>query len=339
MKAILLNSQNSISLSNIPIPKIENDEVLVKVQACGICATDIDMYHGKPEAGKQKFPVVIGHEFSGIVYSVGENVENIKINERVSIDPNMGCGECVYCKRNLPQFCKSRTMYGFNKNGGLAEYCVVKAKQIYELDNYLSFKDATFAEPLGCCIHAFEKCLINSPKQIAIIGGGTLGTLLLQLVLKKTSTTKILVVEPNEEKQKRAMKMGATYSMSPSTENCDLELKKHGFDWIDLVFDCVGSSQSIAFSCENVSRGGQVILVGIPKIEHNSNILAFDIFRKEIIITGSSLNPNCHKKALMYLKDKIIDASVLYDEVLPIEESLDVIKNYNPNLYKQIVVF
>jgi len=326
-------------MQDCPIPHIKKDEVLVKVIACGICKTDVDMYKGKAGAGKVSLPIILGHEFSGVVVRVGSYVTGIHIGAHVSVNPLKSCGKCKYCKKGMPQFCKKRIVYGTNKDGGMAEYCAVDYRQIYILENSMSFAESTLAEPLGCCIHAIDKLRngLCGIKQVVVIGGGTLGTLLLQILINNR-VEKIVVIEPNKIKQKRAMAIGATSAVSPYDSDIIASMNINGMDWVDAVFDCVCSKNTLNLACSIVRRCGEIILVGIPEISVSNTIDSFNIFRKEIVITGSCLNANCHGLALSYLSSGYINSKCIIEKIIPFREIISMYEQYDSYNGKIVVM-
>lgn len=218
----------------------------------------------------------------------------------------------------------------------MSEYCAVKESQVYSLDERISFDSAVFAEPLGCCIHAVEKSQLSCFDQVVIIGGGTIGMLLLQL-LKLKQAKKVLVIDTSAMKQKRALENGATAACSSTGDEFVDALHTYGMEWVDVVFDCVCTNQTINAACKAAHKGGEVVLVGIPNVNWNNSISAFDVFRKELLITGSCLNPQCHTKALDLLCCGQIKTDYLIGDRMLIEGALDCINSYNNDSGKQII--
>lgn len=330
MKALFLNEKHELFLKRVTNPTIQDNEVLIEVKACGICKTDVDMYKNKIGAGRVMLPIIPGHEFSGIVVGVGASVEGINRGERVSVNPVVSCGKCKYCLRGMRQFCKNRIVYGTNKNGGMSELCAVNHKQVYPFDSRLSYEDASLAEPLGCCLHAITKVSrgINNVEQVIIIGGGTLGMLLLQVLIYK-GVKKIVVVEPKEAKRGKAVILGASASVPPDKDEIKETLRCFDMEWIDVVFDCVGSSDTINLACEVVGRCGEVILIGIPDASETNKINVFDVFRKEVLFTGSCLNSDLHSTALSFLTSGTINTKLIIEKSIPLSDVVSVFNEYD----------
>ena len=340
MKALIMTETGKLVVNEMPLPTIHDNEVLLRVKACGLCKTDVDMFRMKTGAGRVSLPIIPGHEFSGIVDRIGASVKGLRCGDRVSIDPLESCGECHFCLRGMKQFCKKRVVYGTNRNGGMAEFCTVNYKQVYSIRSDLSFENATLAEPLGCCLHAIAKVNMDISKveQVLIIGGGTMGVLLLQ-VLKHKGVKKIIVVEPNEYKRNRAISLGADASVFPNIDSIVNALECNNMNWVDVVFDCVSSTETIRLSCKFVRRCGEVILVGIPDAFQTNAIDLFNVFRKEVMLTGSCLNSYWHSTALAYLNSNIIKAEFVIEKTLPIQEIISVYNEFDLFHGKVIVTF
>ena len=191
-----------------PVPKLEPDGVLVRVMACGICGTDVHIYEGDKGAADTTPPVILGHEFSGVVEAVGEKVSRVKAGDRVCIDPNSLCGACSYCRTGIGHFCENMVGIGTTVDGGFAEYCAVPESQVYRLAAGISFEEGAMAEPLACCLHGIDLCEIRPGSAVMVIGAGMIGLLMVQLA-KLSGVRLVAVLEPVEEKRIMALKLGA----------------------------------------------------------------------------------------------------------------------------------
>ena len=191
-----------------PVPKLEPDGVLVRVMACGICGTDVHIYEGDKGAADTTPPVILGHEFSGVVEAVGEKVSRVKAGDRVCIDPNSLYGACSYCRTGIGHFCENMVGIGTTVDGGFAEYCAVPESQVYRLAAGISFEEGAMAEPLACCLHGIDLCEIRPGSAVMVIGAGLIGLMMVQLA-KLSGVRLVAVLEPVEEKRILALKLGA----------------------------------------------------------------------------------------------------------------------------------
>ena len=159
----------------MPERQLFETEVLVKVGACGVCGTDVHIYHGDKGSAEVGPPVVLGHELSGTIVETGAGVKKLKCGDRVAIDPNQYCGECHYCKAGKKQLCENLYAIGVNRDGGFAEYCYVPEAQCFLLDNRVPLEHGAMAEPLACCIHGVDRAKIRLGDTVLVIGGGAIG--------------------------------------------------------------------------------------------------------------------------------------------------------------------
>ncbi len=339
MKALVLSEERKLLFHEVPRPIVKEDEVLIKVKACGICRSDVDMYHNKIGAGRPSLPIVLGHEFSGIVEQIGASVNNVSCGDKVSVDPHLYCGKCMYCQSGLKQFCKERISYGLSMNGGMAEYCAVKTSNVYKINNEnLSYEEITLSEPIGCCLHALKKVEISDINRAIIIGYGTLGSLLFRLLRAQNKDCGIAVVDKNVNREKMATKDGANCVCSIFGETAAL-LDDQGFADVDVVFDCVCNPETVAMACKTVKRCGKIILIGIPEVDIYDSDTMFNIFRKEIMVTGSCLNSYCHEEAISYLENGLIDNTDLKIQTISLDQAIDAFERYDYLEGKTIVTF
>ena len=172
MKAAVLERVKSFRVKDIPKPVLNPDEILVKVNVCGICGTDIKLYEGKYTA---RTPVVLGHEYSGEVVEVGNGVKNIKVGDRIVPDPNESCGACYWCRSAKPCFCNDLAAYGVLRDGGFAEFTKLTERGAHKIPEQLDYESASFTEPVSCAVHCIDRATIKQGETVLIIGGGPMG--------------------------------------------------------------------------------------------------------------------------------------------------------------------
>ncbi len=182
MLAAIFEETNYIHLGTENLPKLSANEILLKVNACGICGTDFHIYEGKAPARRH---VILGHEYAGEVVEVGTEVQTFKVGDKAAVNPNIHCGYCQYCKAGKINLCENLKALGVTQNGGLAEYSVVPISQAYLIPKDFSIQSAAFAEPLSCCVHGIEQAGIKLNDTVAVIGCGTIGLLMIQLAFLK----------------------------------------------------------------------------------------------------------------------------------------------------------
>ncbi|WP_292243707.1 alcohol dehydrogenase catalytic domain-containing protein, partial [Mesorhizobium sp.] len=189
MKAVRLEGVGNIALREVGKPAAGPDDLLVRIEACGVCGTDRHLFHGEFPCMP---PVTLGHEFSGIVEAIGTAVSDFSVGDRVTGDPNIACGSCPHCRAGRINLCHNLIAIGIRRDGGFAEYVVLPRKQAFSLPKDLKPTHGAFCEPLGCCLHGLDLAQIRPGSSVAVLGGGVIGLLTVQLARLAGATTIIL---------------------------------------------------------------------------------------------------------------------------------------------------
>ena len=239
MKAAVYHGPGDLRVEEVPVRKLKDNEVKIQVKYCGICGTDIHIFHGDGGCCDVTPPLVPGHEFSGVVAEVGAGVKTVKVGDRVTGDPNDMCGECYFCKNGMQHFCKNNIGIGTTVDGGFAEYVIMREKQVYKVSDDLSFIEAAMTEPISCCLHGIDLCNIKAGDTVLVIGGGPIGMIMMQLA-KNAGASKVIMSEPVEEKREQALKLGATKTIDPLHEDVEAVLAEY-CENVNVVIECVGN--------------------------------------------------------------------------------------------------
>ena len=295
MKSIVFHGAHNVSLDNIPVPVPQRDQVLIKVKACGVCGTDIHIYEGAKGAADCVPPTVLGHEFSGIIESVGEGVCEWKAGDRVAVDPNNTCGECKWCLSGKAHFCTNMIGTGTTSNGGFAEYCVVHKRQLNRIADSLSFEEGAMAEPVSCCLHGMDLTNVKQGDNVLIIGGGAIGQIMLRLC-RLAGAGELVLAEHHENKRRLALASGATAAFASADEV--LEHYPEGFD---KVLECVGSISSVEQALSLCGKKSTLMIFGLTAPDATVELNPYEIFSKEISIKASYINPYTIGRAVSLL--------------------------------------
>lgn len=309
-------------------------EVLLQIACCGICGTDQHIYHGHPGSAEVNPPIVLGHELSGVVLAVGEAVFTLQQGDRVSVDPNIYCGACEYCRNGRAHLCDKLNAVGVTRDGGMAERCIVPASNCYKLPNHLSMLEGAMVEPLGCVLHGYKKLELRANHHVLIAGGGFIGQLFLQLV-KAAGVAHITVSEPNPNKREALLKLGADNVVSPfdPTEAAGL------LSSADLVIECVGRTESVELAIKAARKGGQVLIFGVASPDAQASFSPFDVFSKELRIMGSFINPYTHEEAITLIAQNIVQIEPLISHRIDLEELPEFMTSYPKlNVTKAIIM-
>ena len=306
MKAVVLSTVDNLALADVKKPKPGSKECLVKVLACGICGTDRHIYHGEYPSAK---PVILGHEFGGVIEEVGPG-SKFQVGQVVSVDPNIVCGNCLDCKEGRTAFCPDLTALGVNINGGLAEYVLTPDSQIYPVRNDLNPLHLAFIEPLACSIRGLDLANLKGGEKVAILGGGVIGLLVVQLA-KLAGASEIVLVTRQKFRRDVALKIGATRVIDPINENVDTAITN-----MDVTFECAGSVETFKQSQKITRRGGSVIVLGLTASDATLEVNPFNIVVNELRIQGSFLNPLTQARAAELVESGKLNLDILISKVV-----------------------
>lgn len=315
MKAAVYFGIHDVKVTDFPEPELKDNCVKIAVQYCGLCGTDIHKFNGQGGSRPVIPPVALGHEVSGIVVDLGDKVsKDIKIGDRVVVDPNWHCGHCYYCQNGLPHMCENAR--GVSK--GFAEYVCPPQENVYKIPDSLSLKYACLAEPLSCCIHGMDQLNVKSGDTVMIIGFGAIGAFMLQLA-KLSGASTIIVVEPIEKKKELALKLGANYFIN-SSKNVKQKLKDLKIKNVDKVMECVGLKSTIENALDYAEKCATVCLFGLGNPNNPPFFEQYSAFQKELTIKTSFVNPNCTQRAINLLASGQIDCESCISKVLTLED-------------------
>jgi len=324
MKALVLTEVGRLEVQELPVPVPGPGEVLVRVKACGICGTDLHIFHGDEGSAKSTPPIVLGHEFSGEVAAVGAGVTGVRPGDRVAVDPNCACGGCFYCRSGKPHYCSNMLCYGTVENGAFAEYCLVKEKVCYILPDNIDYFAGAMVEPVSCCLHGIDLCAIEPGHTVLIIGCGPIGQIMTQLA-KAAGAAKIAVLEPVAAKRETALRYGAAAALDPaSTADIAGALDAFGFGKINTVIECVGNVRTMRQAIDLAGPASTVMLFGLSSPRDELTINPFnDLFKKEIRLTASFINPLTCSRSIGLMSGGRLNVNELITDKLPIEKAAE----------------
>jgi len=321
MKAMVFRGVRDLRLEDVEKPQPRRKEVLVRVAYCGVCKTDIHIFTG---AFPAKPPVILGHEFSGVVEELGEDVKTLKRGDHVAVNPIVYCGECKYCVQGRTNLCENAVVLGgageIILDGAYAEYVRVPEKNALRIDPEVSLKHAAMTEPLACVVHGIELIDVKPGDRVVVIGAGPIGLMLAQMA-KNSGSSKVLVMDLRDERLKVAEKVGVDITVNPLREDPlrAVEEATQG-EKADIVIEAVGSIKTVEDSFKYVKKGGKVLIFGVPPEGAPARIIPFDIYFKEISVIGSYAVPaESFIKAASIISGKRVDLDPLITEVYPLE--------------------
>ncbi len=321
MKALLLSEYNRLDVADVPMPRPGPDDVLVKVEACGICGSDVHGYDGS--SGRRIPPLVMGHEASGVVAALGTNVTDLREGEHVTFDSTVYCGNCEYCRRGQINLCQYRQVLGvstadFHREGAFAEYLVVPRRIVYSLPDALAFTDAAMVEPLSVAVHAVALSELPQNGTALVVGAGMIGLLVLQ-TLREAGSSIVIVSDVDDSRLQLAKDLGANVTINARSADTAEEVRRHtgGFG-VDVALEAVGSTPTVKAAIESVRRGGTVTLIGnvVPAVE----IPLQSVVSRQIRLQGTAGSAGEYPQCIDMLASGRINIKPLISMVAPLEE-------------------
>ena len=305
MRAAIITGPRTIRLDEVSVPTPGPWEVLVRTAACGLCTTDLDILEGRFWAS---YPIVPGHEVSGVVETVGDEVSSLRLGDVVAIDPNIPCGRCGECRSGFPHLCGSLCAVGVTQGGGFAELVVVPEANTYVLPSGVNPELGALMEPLACVLHGLSRAEITPHDVVAIYGLGFIG-LTFALVLAHAGVHRSILIDTSEARRRVARGLGFDVVLDagdaqPLFVDADRQPS--------VSIDCTGVPEAIGAAVDATRAGGRVLLFGVANPEVCVAMSPYTVFRKELTILGSFINPFTNQAAVDLLPRLDLDRLVTH---------------------------
>ena len=317
MKAARFYEKHKLVVEEVPEKQPDEYGVMIKIRYCGICGTDVHIFEGAKGSAEVTPPVILGHELSGDVVRVGAMVKNVKPGDRVSVDPNSYCGKCYFCANGKRHLCENMVGLGTAADGGFAEYVTVPEELVFPIAENVSYEAAAMTEPLSCCLHGMELTEVKLGDTVMVIGTGNIGMIMLQLA-KSAGAARIIAVEPNETRRQKAKLFGADICIDPLHDDTAAVLKANNIKNIEKVIDCAGLTSTAEYAVEYAGRGATVMLFGLTAPDDAMSLKPFSVFKKELTIKGSFVNPNAFERAGRLLSSGVVKVEELITDIVPL---------------------
>ena len=310
MKAALLYEPKKIEIGESDVPQLGMDEILIKPKLAGICGSDVSLFTGHriPNA----YPLRLGHEVVGNVVAVGENVKQVKIGQRVIVEPNFTCGECLYCRSGRSNICPNKKSLGVTISGCFAEQFAAPAEFVWPVSDLISDQDAVTIEPLAVSLHALWQSGTQIGDTVAVIGCGATGLLLIQASIAQGMH--VIAHDIFASKQEMARQLGAFVGANQDVASL----------WNDrgvtTVFECAGASSTVELALNAVPRGGQVVLLGLSSSSASFTPLKF--VREEIRMSGSIIydHPIDFERTIALVEKGTLSPKSIISHIFPLQE-------------------
>lgn len=341
MKSLVLEKYNEFKLCETPIPELKPGWVLIKVEACGICGSDVHGMDGS--TGRRQPPVIMGHEASGTIHEVSPEVQGWEKGKRVTFDSTISCGHCFYCQRGEINLCENRRVLGvscdeYRQNGAFAEFVAVPAHILYEIPANISFEQAAMVEAVSVAVHATAISSVKVNDTAVVIGCGMIGLLCIQ-ALKAAGCSKVIAIDQVPEKLELAKDMGANLvinSVGPDVIQQILnETENRGSA---ISFEVVGIESTVNLAIDCTRKGGTVTLIG--NLSPEVKLPLQKVVTRQLRLQGSCASAGEYPLCLEMIASGAINVDRLISKVAPLEDGNELfhrLYNKEPGLMKVIL--
>lgn len=341
MKALVLKEYNRFALEEVPAPDPGPEDVLVRVEACGICGSDVHGMDGS--SGRRRPPIIMGHEAAGVIERVGPGVTGWAPGERVTFDSTIYCGSCSYCRDGQINLCDGRRVLGvsceeYRQHGAFAEFVVVPERILYRLPAGLSFEHAALVEPFAIALHAIRRAAPALNDTVVVVGAGMIGLALVQ-ALKNAGCGRLIAVDMVQERLRMAAGFGATHCLDSAGGKVVEAIREltRGRG-ADLAFEAVGVSATVDLALRCLRKGGRATLVG--NVTAKTDFPLQVAVTRELSIYGSCASRGEYPACLDMLERGALEAAPLITAVAPLSEGagwFDRLHRKEPGLMKVVL--
>lgn len=342
MKALVLTEYNKFNYEEVPQPQYGAEDILVQVKACSICGSDVHGMDGS--TGRRIPPVIMGHEASGVVAAVGENVTGFTVGDRITFDSTIYCASCYFCRKGLVNLCDNRRVLGvscdeYRQNGAFAEFVTIPQHIAYHLPEGLSFEHAAMVEPVSIAVHAVNQAPIALNDTAIVVGAGMIGLFIIQ-VLRATGCRQIIAIDLDTNKFDLARQFGATHCLASDRSDL-LEQISQLTDGrgADVAFEAVGITPTVNTAIAGLRKGGSLVLVGNLKSQIEFPLQS--VVTRQISVLGSCASNGEYPICLDLIERGKVQVDPLISAVAPLKDGAVWFKRLyekEPGLMKVILV-
>jgi L-iditol 2-dehydrogenase len=341
MKALVLEDYHKLEYKDVPEPRMGAEDVLIQVKACGICGSDV---HGLDGSTRRRIPpVIMGHEASGIIAEIGQDVKGWQPGDRVTFDSTIYCGTCHFCRQGAINLCDRRRVLGvscddYRQDGAFAEHVAIPSRILYRLPDGLSFERAAMVEALSIAVHAVERTPIALNDSAVVVGAGTIGLLVIQ-ALKVAGCGDITAVDLDPARLELACQLGADEGLNPGELDVVARvLERTAGRGADLSFEVVGITSSLSLAIRCLKRGGSITLVG--NLSPATEFPLQTVVTRELTLYGSCASRGEYPACLDLMARDAVNVDALISAIAPLSEGASWFKRLydgEPGLLKVIL--
>ncbi len=341
MKALIFTKPYCLEYSDFPQPVLGNDDVLIRVNACGICGSDVQGFTGT--TGRRIPPLIMGHEAAGVIEDFGKNVTDFKKGDRVCFDSTVYCNKCGPCLKGYFNRCENRQVLGvstpaFKRHGAFAEYVAVPWWIVAKIPDNISFIHAALLEPVSIGMHAANRASISADDTVVVIGAGPIGIFILQ-ACKLQSVKKVIACDINEFRLNVALELGADYVVNPLKSDIkEAIFKQTENKGANVTFEAVGYAKTFQDAISVTRIGGCVVAVG--NLENKAEFDLQQFIARELTFIGSYASSGEFRDCINLVASEKIKVEPLISDVLPLSDgprAFDRLLKAQENLLKIIL--
>ena len=257
----VMTAPGAIEFREVTVPQITEEQVLIKIMKIGVCGSDIHVYHGKHPF--TSYPVTQGHEVSGEIVEIGKNVSGFTIGQKVTIQPQVVCGECYPCRHGKYNLCEKLKVMGFQTTGTASHFFAVDAAKVTALPEEMSFDEGAMIEPLAVAVHAVRRVGDVKEMRIAVLGAGPIGILVAQTA-KGMGAESVMITDVSDLRLKKAAQCGVDFCVNTSDKDFgEAMIENFGPDKADVIYDCAGNNITMGQAISCARKGSTIILVAV----------------------------------------------------------------------------
>lgn len=341
-RAYVLTEIKKLELRKLPMPEIRSDEVLIKMGAIGVCGSDVHYFnHGRIGDFIVDFPFILGHECAGIVVKTGENVKNLKVNDRVALEPGVPCGKCRMCRTGHYNLCPDMHFLATPPyNGCLMEYMAYPAEYTYRLPDNMTLEQGALVEPMAIGMNAVLTGQVKAGDHVVVLGAGCIGLVSL-LAANASGAASVTITDTIPLRRETAMKLGATVALDAAGDVTEEVLRLTDGYGADVVIDCAGFSPTVRSALKFVRPAGRIVIVGMGT-DYLDQIPLGPISTKEIEITSIFRYKNLYPATIAAISGGKVDINGIVSKRFAFEDTPSAYNSASENpteTVKNIILF
>jgi len=336
MRAGFFLGDRTMELREAPVPDVGQGEVLLRVEACGVCGTDHHIYEGELTDGVEP-PVVLGHEIAARVKAVGAGVTTLTEGQFCAVDPVIGCGRCEMCRSARPNLCARPTVIGYKLNGGFEQYLLVPAEKVVPMDESVGPAGGVLCETLACVINGYDRLGFAAAASAMVLGAGTVGLLWAQM-LKSSPCFRLLQTEVVAYRREKARALGADVVIDPGAGELGEQVRAELPDGVDFIVDATGEPAAVEQAVPLLARGGTFLIFGVCPTGSRITVDPFELYNKEAKVIASKMPPRTLDRSARLIESGRIPCEEIVTATFPLADLAGKVAGFHDHRDRQVKV-